>query len=322
MGAGAIAVLAHIPPPRNRVNQRAPLQPTLQRPHRPCRPIPGPLVGRRSTKWICRLNYGAQCQPSKMCRRSCVMPCMLRWFWRSGPSSATASHAAVVSLEASRAWKLFVLAPRMLLARCDQQRRIGRAELLERVAAFQRGDWLRLLTRSRDRSQHGPRRDRDPHASMLRRHESACALVRRGEVSRARHVLTAGPLAPGDEATSQALTDPECRPPEPRMALPPAIPSHEPSAAPTLSARAIAIALRDARRGSAPGLSGMRAEHMKLLLQDDDGPELLANAATLQARAHVPQAFASAVALARMTALPEASEDRCACACARVGAGV
>ena len=55
-----------------------------------------PLVGRRSTKWICRLSYGAQCRPSKMCRRSCVMPCMLRWCWRSGPSSATASHAAVV----------------------------------------------------------------------------------------------------------------------------------------------------------------------------------------------------------------------------------
>ena len=69
------------------------------------------------------------------------------------------------------------------------------------------------------------------------------------------------------------------------MALPPEILSHEPSAAPTLSARAIATALRDARRGSAPGLSGMRAEHMKLLLHDDDGLELFANAATLLARA-------------------------------------
>ena len=45
------------------------------------------------------------------------------------------------------------------------------------------------------------------------------------------------------------------------------------------------------------------AEHIKLLLHDDDGLELLANAATFLARAHVPQAFAPAVALARMTPL-------------------
>ena len=41
----------------------------------------------------------------------------------------------------------------------------------------------------------------------------ARAHVRRGEVSRARHTLTATPLAPGDEATWEALTDPARRRP-------------------------------------------------------------------------------------------------------------
>ena len=38
-------------------------------------------------------------------------------------------------------------------------------------------------------------------------------------------------------------------------------------------------ALREARRGTAPGLSGARVEHLKLLLSDADGLELLTHAA-------------------------------------------
>jgi len=50
---------------------------------------------------------------------------------------------------ALRAWKLFVLAPRMLLARTAHRGAQGRAELLARATAFQRGDWIALLEAAR-----------------------------------------------------------------------------------------------------------------------------------------------------------------------------
>ncbi|OLP99530.1 hypothetical protein AK812_SmicGene17909 [Symbiodinium microadriaticum] len=49
-----------------------------------------------------------------------------------------------------------------------------------------------------------------------------------------------------------------------------------------------AAALRDARRGGAAALSGMRAEHLKILLADVPALELLAFAATELANADVP----------------------------------
>ena len=49
----------------------------------------------------------------------------------------------------ARACRLFVLAPRMLLARVGQKGPEGRKALLDRVGAFQRGDWLALLQAAR-----------------------------------------------------------------------------------------------------------------------------------------------------------------------------
>ena len=65
----------------------------------------------------------------------------------------------------------------------------------------------------------------------------------------------------------------------------------------------MATSLREAKRGGAAGLSGTRAEHLKILLQDAEAIELLADAATQLARAHVPQEIQQALAMARMTAL-------------------
>ena len=79
--------------------------------------------------------------------------------------------------------------------------------------------------------------------------------------------------------------------------------AHEPAEPVTLTPQSVVSALRDARRGGAPGLSGMRAEHLKLLLPDLPAGELLAHTATQLARARVPQEVALAVAMARLTAL-------------------
>ena len=76
-----------------------------------------------------------------------------------------------------------------------------------------------------------------------------------------------------------------------------------PDALPRITPDALAAALRTSKRGSAPGLSGMRAEHLQLLLQDAEGLELLAYAGTCLARAEVPSEVVAALALARLTAL-------------------
>ena len=83
--------------------------------------------------------------------------------------------------------------------------------------------------------------ERSAHASayenghcLQRRHgvaklvEAACARARRGELSRARQLLTVAELAPGDEATRAALTDPAKRPPQHREPIPPEVLQFQP----------------------------------------------------------------------------------------------
>ena len=181
----------------------------------------------------------------------------------------------------------------MLLARPEQQDSQGRATLLARAAAFQRGEWRQLLAAARP----GPRArepptELDPAEASERKRQRACAKVRQGELSRARQVPTAAELAPGTEATWDALTDAAKRPPEKRVATPAELLQCQPERSVQLSTRAVASALREARRGGAAGLSGMRAEHLKLLLQDLEALELLAEAATHLAQAHSPPATA------------------------------
>ena len=204
----------------------------------------------------------------------------------------------------SRAWKLFLLAPRMLLARPKQRGAQGRAELLGRAEAFQRGAWQSLLQSARHHTPSGGQETLlSPEEVVERKRELACAKVRKGEVSRARQVLTAAEIAPGDDATWAALTDPARRPAVPRTAVPQELLDFHPAELPLLSVRALASALREARRGGAPGLSGMRAEHLKVLIQDVPAMELLAEAATKLAQARLPAAVARALAMARVTAL-------------------
>ena len=122
--------------------------------------------------------------------------------------------------------------------------------------------------------------------------DRACAKVRMGELTRARQLLTASEPAPGDEATFRALRDPLRRPPEPRAAIPAAALQH---------ARAQQLRRRwlqrsATRRGGTAGFAGMRAEHLKLLLQDLTSVDLLAETATRLARAQVPADIADGLA--------------------------
>ena len=52
------------------------------------------------------------------------------------------------------AWKLFLLAPRLLLARCRDTGPVGRAALLRRVELFESGSWEQVLEEARAGSPH------------------------------------------------------------------------------------------------------------------------------------------------------------------------
>ena len=159
--------------------------------------------------------------------------------------------------------EVFTLAPRMLLARTTHAGAQGRAELLGRAAAFQRGEWLRLLRSAR--RLRNPARDSPPagHDEITeRKRQQACAKVRRGKLSRARKVLTATELAPGNAATWAAPTDPERRP-APRTEVLQELLQHQPQQPVQLSARAVCALCAQLAAAGRQGLSGMRAEQLK-----------------------------------------------------------
>ena len=69
--------------------------------------------------------------------------------------------------------------------------------------------------------------------------------------------------------------------------IPPEVLQFQPPTPVRLTSTAVARSLREAKRGSAPGLSVAHAEHYKLLLGHADDMELLTEAANLLAQAQV-----------------------------------
>ena len=197
----------------------------------------------------------------------------------------------------SGAWNFFLLTPHMLLARPKLQGEAGSCELLQRIQSHEQGWWQALLADARDAG-CSPRKNRDTldaEAAAAHRRELACAKVRMGELSRARHVLTAAELAPGNEATLAALTFASKRPPQAREPIPVEFLRLQPPERVHLSAITVARGLRACKRRSAPGLSGARSEHYKLLLDH-------AEALGILAQADVPREVAAGIALACITA--------------------
>ena len=196
----------------------------------------------------------------------------------------------------TRAWKLFLLAPRLLLHRPREPGTVGREALLQRSRDFLAGRWDTLLSATRTAAaapRAGSAADvaaaADAEAFRERRRALACANVRRGEVSRARATLTSAAVAPGTDETFAALSDPERRPPVPLHDVPADLLNFQPDAPAVLNDAAVAQALRTARRGTAAGLSGATCEHYKLLLDDAEALELFTHAANLLVAARVPR---------------------------------
>ena len=99
----------------------------------------------------------------------------------------------------TRAWKMFMLLPRLLLHKPPRGGQIPKSRLKERFLDFSAGRWVDLLCQSRSK----------PPWSLCGRAERAHALVQLGELSAGRQALEEASVAPGTDATYQALTNSE-----------------------------------------------------------------------------------------------------------------
>ncbi|OLP76330.1 132 kDa protein [Symbiodinium microadriaticum] len=115
----------------------------------------------------------------------------LRTAFRAGLQLIADRESPVQEL---RGWKLFCLAPRMLLHRSGGDSLIPPAELDRRCDLFARGAWPELLSAGSAASRPRSAAPRDDLAARAAR---ATALVHIGELSAAGRALVAEPLAPG-----------------------------------------------------------------------------------------------------------------------------
>ena len=207
----------------------------------------------------------------------------------------------------TRGWKLFLLIPRLLLWRPPRGGLVPRARLEERSIEFRAGEWVSLLERSLEAATQGSaaqsRRRRRQKDSLERRVERAMGLAQLGELSNARQALEGEAIALGNDITRKMLTDKLKRPPSIREPIDRDILGRLPRVPLDLDVDKLLKNLRESRKGSAGGPSGMTCEHLKPLLESAACCRLLGEAATQFARGQVPHEIAIALKMGRMKAL-------------------
>ena len=209
-----------------------------------------------------------------------------------------------------RAWKLFFLLPRILLTRPPRGGKIPPKQLEGRMQRFSEGRWLELLAESEEAcriARTAAVRKRRRGSDQDRKVARAESLVMVGELSSARQVLESADLAPGNLSTLRALTDPEKRPPLPRDPPPPELMARMPDSPFQLDEDKLAQNIRKARRGAAPGPSGMTNEHLFTLLESEDDLSLFSQFAGILARGDIPPNALEVIRRGRMSALRKAN---------------
>ena len=197
-------------------------------------------------------------------------------------------------LQSVRAWKLFLLIPRMLLWKPSRGGLITKEKLQERVAAFAKGVGS-LLSQSEEATKSATAiRQRTRVDSVEQRAKRAQSLAELGELSSARLALDGACCAPRNELTLRALRDPRRRLVALREHLPEGVRSHQPVVPFDLDHEAVLQNLRSARRSAAPGASGMTSEHLRPLLEYDGDRVLLCEFAEQFARVSVPEEIVDA----------------------------
>ena len=171
---------------------------------------------------------------------------------------------------------------------------------------FTRGEWAKLVEMSLETSMDAAKknsrarpRDQDTIEKRARR---ALRMVHLGEVSAGRQALEGAPLAKGDNTTLSQLRDQSRRPALPREMLPEDLACFVPEQEFVLEEGWFSH-LRKARRGAAPGPSGMTSDHLLPLLEVSADSLALGQVASLFSRAQVPLEIVEALGAGRMTAL-------------------
>ena len=128
-------------------------------------------------------------------------------------------------------------------------------------------------------------------------------MIQLGEVSAGRQALHGASLATGDERTLNALKDLARRPPLPRDPVPHDIEQFEPGECFSLDQELFLKNVRTARKGAAPGPSGMTADHLRPLVEHVAVAAALSQAASLLAQNKVPEEVMVAIRCGWLTAL-------------------
>ena len=110
-------------------------------------------------------------------------------------------------------------------------------------------------------------------------------------------------VAPGTEDTRKVLIDKKRRPPVAREPIGSDILGRTPDVPPDFDVDRLLKNLREARKGSAPGPSGMTSEHLKPLLESVECSRLLGEVGTQFARGEMPEEILRGIKMGRMTAL-------------------
>ena len=123
--------------------------------------------------------------------------------------------------------------------------------------------WLQLIRNSQSLNNvRIPPVPSEPQAQREQQNNRATLLVHQGELSAARQVLTSAGLAPGSEETLTELRDSQRRPEHMHMPLSDHVIDFNPPSQLKLRKSLLLGNLRRARRGAAPGPSGITAEHI------------------------------------------------------------
>ena len=173
--------------------------------------------GRLSCQWT-RLIWSPSSKEGRVMKS---LPCFLKGPNRSAMRLALteveACHRVGDETGTARAWKLFLLLPRILLHRPFRGGK-PKGKLLERFTDFSRCRWIQMLITSLDCGDQPmnlqTRRRRTRQDSMERRADKAEALVCMEELSTEQQAVEGAPVAPGNDRTLRELRNPVRRQPQ------------------------------------------------------------------------------------------------------------
>ena len=203
------------------------------------------------------------------------------------------------------AWKLLFLLPSMLLMK-DVQRggKKGGGEIKRKFRRFLDFQWATLLPVQ-------PTPKLYPEGTVIPPDCARRGLLRKvehhiceGNISRAARLLTSSGLAPD---TPDTLVRLKAKHPQPSGSIPPPVIGSEPPI--TLQRDVFLRALKSAPRGSAPGPSGLRFEHLKACMEVRDLSDCLLAVAQRVVTGGPGPSIGRALAAARLIALPKGDHD-------------